>query len=695
MAGLFENLKKWAGAITGGSKRDNETADLEAAIVNFAKTNGLLGRPFSIPTREGDKLSRALVVSVGDNEPKIYVGDDHLKGMVNSTNRRGYSNLETDSWNMFNIDSIGTDKLPANNIAGGADKEEVLHRVAERITFHHDYGGNGIGKFNAATDALVERLRSIKPLNNEQSKAIHDYLIQYSEMGISEHLSRLKYRACRNGRVGSEISAELDHIVDNIKAETSSKKTILSAFAVQGIGNESIDFKHREMMFPDGAVLHDNNSLYIDDKMSFFKKDSLSSSEIEDYSLDVEGIKFKDGNLDSVKISYMVDGYNNPTHSLVPYSELSKDGKTTVLDHLAKYIILNRTESPENREFTDNETAILAEYARQKGATDDKSRLELFDGLIDSLQPNTRKLVSFSRQTSQEWIEKSKEGLHDLSYDIDYNPEARLNALEALEERLNIPVAPSLTAEQSDALYSFLSNNKRIGGDPDAISKLFDDAINSVGRSPEREAVRAEIEDFVKFYTRPLNGFKPEDMKNVVPDSYKGMSEKDLLALVDKNVRSMTTMSQLTLEQSRAVRDSDMWKKWTPQQLAAFQASQPYNVVDMTAYKAAASRILGRTVMFHEIPTKELSSQVTSAIQKTAKPQAAVSTDAGKKVGKGWAGLINGAGGEKTATVAIGKEQTPVSQQAPQADAEKTLHDNFEELMKESEKEEQSRGIKR
>lgn len=40
---------------------------------------------------------------------------------------------------------------------------------------------------------------------------------------------------------------------------------------------------------------------------------------------------------------------------------------------------------------------------------------------------------------------------------------------------------------------------------------------------------------------------------------------------------------------------------------------------------------------------------------------------------------------------AIGKSQAP----AQAVDAEKTLHDNFEELMKESEKEEQSKGIKR
>ena len=66
----------------------------------------------------------------------------------------------------------------------------------------------------------------------------------------------------------------------------------------------------------------------------------------------------------------------------------------------------------------------------------------------------------------------------------------------------------------------------------------------------------------------------------------------------------------------------------------------------------------------------------------------AVSTDVGKKAGKGWAGFFNASGGEKP------QAQT-TQEPAKQADIQKTLHDNFEKLMKESEKEEQSNHIKR
>ena len=67
--------------------------------------------------------------------------------------------------------------------------------------------------------------------------------------------------------------------------------------------------------------------------------------------------------------------------------------------------------------------------------------------------------------------------------------------------------------------------------------------------------------------------------------------------------------------------------------------------------------------------------------------------DKGKKVGKGWAALLNGTDGEKAATVAAGKEQTHVTHTS-QTDAEKALHDKFEELIKEQEKQDKNQELK-
>lgn len=64
-----------------------------------------------------------------------------------------------------------------------------------------------------------------------------------------------------------------------------------------------------------------------------------------------------------------------------------------------------------------------------------------------------------------------------------------------------------------------------------------------------------------------------------------------------------------------------------------------------------------------------------------------VSSDSDKKTGMGWAGFFNGNG------TGSGKPQVQTAQEP--VDVQKTLHDNFEKLMKESEKEEQSNHMKR
>jgi hypothetical protein len=183
-------------------------------------------------------------------------------------------------------------------------------------------------------------------------------------------------------------------------------------------------------------------------------------------------------------------------------------------------------------------------------------------------------------------------------------------------------------------------------------------------------------------------------------------------------------MDDLTYKQAKMLQESGIWKKWTPQQLVTFQAFQSHLSTDLDSVKAAASKMFGRTVSYFELPSKEFRAEVDRKIPLAGKQ---VSTDASKQVGKGWAGLINGAGGEKTAisvpvnTPKLSSEdfyKTPIhetrmaeaARHAPLSDSdyaekelqaeadanvEKALHDRFEELMKDSEKEELGRGIKR
>lgn len=63
-------------------------------------------------------------------------------------------------------------------------------------------------------------------------------------------------------------------------------------------------------------------------------------------------------------------------------------------------------------------------------------------------------------------------------------------------------------------------------------------------------------------------------------------------------------------------------------------------------------------------------------------------TDDGKQIGKGWGGLLNK---ENAKREHFPCEQSHESCQA--ADVEQTLHDNFEELMKEQGKQDYNKGL--
>ena len=278
----------------------------------------------------------------------------------------------------------------------------------------------------------------------------------------------------------------------------------------------------------------------------------------------------------------------------------------------------------------------------------------------------------------------------------------RLDLIKAFKERLSDPKALSFTGAHADALFNFHMSCEDLGHTEEEsrnmISKLLEDVI-AAGGYPKDSAdnARKELQDYYSYkdHIRSYGEGKDFDefvRNDQIKDSYQGMSDKELLALIDRKARNLEKMDDLTYKQAKMLQDSGIWKKWTPQQLVTFQVFQSHLSTDIDSVKAAASKMFGRTISYFELPSKKFREEVDRKIPLANKQ---VSTDAGKQVGRGWAGLINGAGGEKSATVAIGKEQTPVSQQAPQTDAEKTLHDNFEELMKESEKEQQSRGIKR
>lgn len=311
-------------------------------------------------------------------------------------------------------------------------------------------------------------------------------------------------------------------------------------------------------------------------------------------------------------------------------------------------------------------------------------------GIFDTLKNWAAVLSGSDTQKKNEM-----KNLEDLELD-------RLDLIKAFKERLSDPKALSFTGAHADALFNFRMSCKNLGHTEEEsqnmISKLLEDVIAAGGYPKERtDNVRNELQDYISYkeHIRSFGEGKDFDefvRNDQIKDSYQGMSDKELLALIDRKARNLEKMDDLTYKQAKMLQDSDIWKKWSPQQLVMFQVFQSHLSTDIHSVKAAASKVFGRTVSYSELPSKKFREEVDRKIPLTGKQ---VSTDAGKQAGKGWAGLFNGAGSEKVATVAFDKEQTPAIQQAPQVDAEKALHNNFEELMKQSEKEEQSVSIKR
>jgi hypothetical protein len=64
-------------------------------------------------------------------------------------------------------------------------------------------------------------------------------------------------------------------------------------------------------------------------------------------------------------------------------------------------------------------------------------------------------------------------------------------------------------------------------------------------------------------------------------------------------------MNQLTREQAVALYDSEAWRAWTPQELAAFQSEQDRLCVPFAEYQNAMSVALGRPVFTHEFADRE------------------------------------------------------------------------------------------
>jgi hypothetical protein len=62
---------------------------------------------------------------------------------------------------------------------------------------------------------------------------------------------------------------------------------------------------------------------------------------------------------------------------------------------------------------------------------------------------------------------------------------------------------------------------------------------------------------------------------------------------------------QLTSEQAIALYDSGAWKKWTPQELAAFQMEQDCLAVPFGEFQKAMEIVLGRPVWTHEFADRE------------------------------------------------------------------------------------------
>lgn len=59
-------------------------------------------------------------------------------------------------------------------------------------------------------------------------------------------------------------------------------------------------------------------------------------------------------------------------------------------------------------------------------------------------------------------------------------------------------------------------------------------------------------------------------------------------------------MTKLTKDEAIALHDSDIWKDWSPQELALFQLEQPLMCVPFSNFHEATEVLLGRSVWTHE-----------------------------------------------------------------------------------------------
>ena len=705
MAGIFETLKGWMGTLGGPSQADEER---KKALLKFVEDHNLAGKPFSIgavhdvrmkdPTsvyhRNGKDISEVMFYDKGDGM-NLYVGD--VSGARDIYSGRIFDNvLSENGLSVCNINQL----TPAS-------QKVILDQTAFKVCYQHMINEGAQARADAIF-AVRERMTEPgrKSFKGSQIDDIEAYLADYIPIGqqkvaagalIAAADDVLKHGGNKEKRdsVLKEIDSLVSEVVADGKSKTAGNEKLKEFYiAAATPGARYIDYTNRERLNSSGEVQVSNDHLYIEDG----KKGFLSRGNLKDFepSVFVDGVRFENGKIDSIRLA-AVPSEDNPDGRFIhfdqPWSKLDDSAKMTVLDHLAKCLVVNHAETPDNRQthdFTAFEKGVLERYAELKGASNYKERCKVFDGLLDSL--------SFGEGTDNKRISGTKEALYDMSMDLELLQEDREKAVKAMIGRIENPSSYSFSPEQMKDIRSYLDFCKDLGRGTEELDKALDEAISrSNCHGDYIDGIRKELQDAIKYDEHARNYGESQDfdefVKNdKVKDSYQGMSDKQLLALVDRKARNLEKMDDLTYKQAKMLQESGIWKKWTPQQLVTFQAFQSHLSTDLDSVKAAASKMFGRTVSYFELPSKKFREEVDRKIPLVGKQ---VSTDAGKQVGKGWAGLINGAGGEKTATVAIGKEQTPVSQQAPQTDAEKTLHDNFEELMKESEKEEQSRGIKR
>lgn len=710
MAGIFETLKGWMGTLGGSSQADEER---KKALLKFAEDHNLAGKPFSIgavhdvrmkdPTsvyhRNGKDLSEVMFYDKGDGM-NLYVGD--VSGARDIYSGRIFDNvLSENGLSVCNINQL----TPAS-------QKVILDQTAFKVCYQHMINEGAQARANAIF-AVRERMTEPgrKSFKGSQIDDIETYLADYIPIGQQKVAAGALIAAAddvlkhggdkeKHDRVLKEIDNLVSEVVADGKSKTAGNEKLKEFYiAAATPGSRYIDYTKRERLNSSGEVQMSNDHLYIEDG----KKGFLSRGNLKDFepSVFVDGVRFENGKIDSIRLA-AVPSEDNPDGRSIqfdqPWSKLDDSAKMTVLDHLTKCIIVNHAETPDHRyphDFTEFEKGILDRDAEIHSATDMEERNKFFEKILGELYP-PHKGHGFDIDTPKERIQSTKNVLEDLSQEVDelelYKKE---RAIEAIVARINYPSRHSFSPDQMNHLRRFVIGYECVGRGPEEMDKVFNEAVSRASSHGDHiEEVRKELKDFLKWDAEAERFGKSDSFgkKSDIPDSYLGMSRDSLLWMVNDCVENFKEVKPLTEEQAKWVRDSEIWKKWNPKQLVSFQAHQQVMATDLDELKYCASIALGRRVSFYDLPSKDFREEVDRKIPLTNKQ---VSTDASKQVGKGWAGIINGAGGEKTATVAIGKEQTPVSQQAPQADAEKTLHDNFEELMKESEKEEQSRGIKR